>query len=66
MAARERWFEISVTLAGQRPMHQLIKGTSASAARKAAAERYGNAAVALVPQEHQRLLRGRNSQTGDK
>ncbi len=59
---RLRWFEIEVTGLGYRPMRELLRANSGSAARKAAQAKYGPAAViALVQQHERRLMLNRSS-----
>jgi hypothetical protein len=59
---RLRWFEIEVTGLGYRPMRELMRATTGSAARKAAQAKYGSSAVvALVGQHERRLLLNRSS-----
>ncbi len=59
---RLRWFEIEVTGLGYRPMRELLRANSGSAARKAAQAKYGpTAVVALVQQHERRLMLNRSS-----
>ena len=62
MKTRLRWFEIEVTGLGYRPMRELMRATTGSAARKAAQAKYGSSAVvALVGRHEQRLMLNRSS-----